>query len=356
MVKLLIIVPSLKISGVTNMVKTLLFNLDTKVEPNVVVINRGKNDQILQNKLKQYDIPIYFVNDKNKKFLSFRNILRFKKIISSVHPNVVHSHSFKADIYQLFVNKKIKKISTAHNIAIEDFSMTYGKFTGILMTVIQMYIFRKLNQVVAVSDTVKNYLKTKKVDAITIYNGTEEKKKSKTNFFDDYERPIFVSTSVVNERKNIKLILDAFSENKIQGTLLIVGDGPLLRPFKDEYGAKNIIFRGFVSNVYDILLTSDIFISASKSEGLPLGAIEAMEANLPLVLSNIPQHLELRKSEKQSIIFFDNRNVDGVIKAMLTASTDFYSRKKTNSNKIYQNYFRSSDMGAKYSQIYISND
>lgn len=38
---------------------------------------------------------------------------------------------------------------------------------------------------------------------------------------------------------------------------------------------------------------SDIYISSSKSEGLPNGVLEAMACGLPLLLSDIPQHMEI---------------------------------------------------------------
>lgn len=54
-----------------------------------------------------------------------------------------------------------------------------------------------------------------------------------------------------------------------------------------------IIFAGQVDNIQNYLSASDIYISSSKSEGLPNGVLEAMACGLPLLLSDIPQHMEI---------------------------------------------------------------
>ena len=47
--------------------------------------------------------------------------------------------------------------------------------------------------------------------------------------------------------------------------------------------------RDIVSSLLD---TSDIFVTASRFEGTPLTALEAMQKSIPLVLSDIPAHRE----------------------------------------------------------------
>ena len=55
----------------------------------------------------------------------------------------------------------------------------------------------------------------------------------------------------------------------------------------------DILFKGKVFNMNEYLHASDIYLSTSKSEGLPNGVLEAMACGLPVILSDIPQHMEV---------------------------------------------------------------
>ena len=52
---------------------------------------------------------------------------------------------------------------------------------------------------------------------------------------------------------------------------------------------------GHISNIYDWLFMSDIFVSTSFSEGLPNSVLEAISCGLPTILSDIPPHKEIKE-------------------------------------------------------------
>lgn len=79
-----------------------------------------------------------------------------------------------------------------------------------------------------------------------------------------------------------------------------VGDGTNFEALKDEFSKNtNILFRGKVSNVNEYLHASDVYLATSKSEGLPNGVLEAMACGLPVLLSDIPQHMEVLEADPQ---------------------------------------------------------
>lgn len=62
----------------------------------------------------------------------------------------------------------------------------------------------------------------------------------------------------------------------------LFGSGELLQSLKDKY-QKKIIFHGDVENVFSSLTQMDLLCITSRSEGLPLVALEAMALGIPVV-------------------------------------------------------------------------
>jgi glycosyltransferase involved in cell wall biosynthesis len=68
--------------------------------------------------------------------------------------------------------------------------------------------------------------------------------------------------------------------------LYVIGDGPLLDVLKekcDKNNINNIIFVGASKEVDKYLSNADVFLLASRDEGLPMAIIEALRCKLPII-------------------------------------------------------------------------
>ena len=113
---------------------------------------------------------------------------------------------------------------------------------------------------------------------------------------------IYVYSGGFIDRKNQREAITAFMAMKkdADAVLLLLGDGTNFEALKDEFSKNtNILFRGKVSNVNEYLHASDVYLATSKSEGLPNGVLEAMACGLPVLLSDIPQHMEVLEADPQ---------------------------------------------------------
>ncbi len=133
--------------------------------------------------------------------------------------------------------------------------------------------------------------------------------------------------------------------------LTIVGGGPLLNDL------KKYIYKNDISNVkllgelndFSDYSNFDIFCLISKSEGLPISAIEAMSFSLPLVLSNVGGCLELINNNG----FVVSNDIDSIQDAIRKCSLE-YSKFSLNSLIHFNNNFNINKLSQRYLDYYIN--
>jgi glycosyltransferase involved in cell wall biosynthesis len=101
-------------------------------------------------------------------------------------------------------------------------------------------------------------------------------------------------------RKNPATVLRAFNRlHDPHSTLVYVGDGDLRQHLLDEARRVGVEERVTVTgvvqrdDVYRCIAQGDVWVSASRGEGLPIAVLEAMACGLPVILSDIPPHSEI---------------------------------------------------------------
>jgi glycosyltransferase involved in cell wall biosynthesis len=109
-----------------------------------------------------------------------------------------------------------------------------------------------------------------------------------------------VAISRLVDIKNPFCVLSAFQQSRDQTSCLTyIGDGPLrnalLTKSREADLDAQVEFTGLIprEKVFEHLLNSDIFISTSRGEGLPISVLEAMACYRPVILSDIPPHREI---------------------------------------------------------------
>jgi len=100
--------------------------------------------------------------------------------------------------------------------------------------------------------------------------------------------------------KNPFSLLAAFKDSMDRNSRLIyIGDGPLrqllVRKGREVAAKNQIEFTGLIprEKVFLYLLNTDLFVSTSRGEGLPIAVLEAMACRRPVILSDIPPHREI---------------------------------------------------------------
>lgn len=299
------LVPTLARTGVTNVVLGLVQGMtQNKVEVTVVSMAQFDVTDSVENDIRDTDANLVILEGS---FLEKRR--QINNLVDQYHPDVIHSNAMKADVFLASLNVKLPRVSTAHNIAKQDFVAFYGKFQGRVMFYTQLYVYKHFfDKVISVSKTVQQFWHNYRVDSAVVYNGQGMPLPVTKSAGAQHKYPLqLVWTGRITRRKRLEVILSWVHDSDLV-SIEVVGNGKLYQELFEKYGGySNIHFLGRVQDVTPFLVEQKVFVSASESEGLPMAAIEAMQRNLPLVLSDIPQHKELADDKRSGILFFNDK-------------------------------------------------
>ena len=96
-------------------------------------------------------------------------------------------------------------------------------------------------------------------------------------------------------------------KNKIPQTkLLLAGSGSHVKQYKKQVKKldleKNVQFLGHRNDIVNLLLISDLAVSSSRREGLPVNVMEAMGTGLPLVVTDCRGNRDLVSEGKNGYV------------------------------------------------------
>lgn len=114
-----------------------------------------------------------------------------------------------------------------------------------------------------------------------------------------------------SKNKNHKLLIESFSllvknNPNHKFTLHLIGDGSEQQSIKDRIVnlglSDHVVFYGIIDNVDEMLKKSDLAVSTSKREGLPMNIIESMASGLPIVATKCRGHNDLVVDNKNGFL------------------------------------------------------
>lgn len=201
------------------------------------------------------------------------------------------------------------------------------------------YSFNKANHVITVSETMRQDILQyyPKLNISVIYNGIDTSKYSDiseeeaTTFRDKYKLPdnFILSVGHFEHRKNYLKLIEAMACLQKMGTytyLVIIGnESGQMSAVKEKIAALNLndyvlIFSGLSD--YDVRCfykLCNLFVFPSAYEGFGIPILEAMAANCPMVLSDIPVFREITENKGVYFPYDDPQAIAETIEKTLTS-------------------------------------
>ncbi len=303
---ILFFINSCKRSGPTQILLNIIAHIDREIfEPYLITLYKEDETSRLNEFLPIIENHLFVETSKLQILTGTDRKLR--EAVETLNPDIIHSHGAFSDyaVSRIAFNNHI---ITSHNFVYDDYPAKYGALKGNVLAKIHLCAMRNARVICCSKSLSEIYRKKLGLEFGYICNGVEtdkffpapdgEKIAIRTELNIPADAFVFIYTGSFIPRKNVSFLLEVFSkrfkEISEKVFLLLVGGGVQLKELKEKYKKqRTILFTGPVRNVERYLWAADIYISASKSEGMPCGVLEAMATGLPVILSDIPQHREL---------------------------------------------------------------
>ncbi|MBI5765965.1 glycosyltransferase family 4 protein [Candidatus Falkowbacteria bacterium] len=298
-------------------------------------------------------------------------LLELKKIISDLHPDIVHLNSSKAGVLGAVAAKvaSVKKIIyTVHGFVFNEPMNRMQKIFYLLAEKISAHF---KNYIICVSEfdyqqaLINKICSPKKL--ITIHNGIDEikfssKEEAKKELNLPPNKIIIGCIANFYASKGLEYLIEAarIVKEKIPGVLfVIIGDGQeknnLISKIKKNDLAENFILTGKINQAERCLKAFDLYACSSVKEGFPYSLLEAMTAGLPIVATKVGGIPEMIKNNYSGILV-EPANPDELAKAIINLCQNKSLAMHLASQALaeYHQYFNFDTMIAKTKKVYVT--
>jgi glycosyltransferase involved in cell wall biosynthesis len=277
-------------------------------EVEVAASNVGFTERIEKEGFKVNTIPF------SRNPLSFSNVKSFFMLYHLIKKEkyiMIHTHTPVAS----FVGRIAAKLAgvphivyTAHGFHFHEHgsklkNFVYyrlekfaGRFTDVLIT-INKDDFEIVKAKSIVPKGKVFYIKgvgvdTKKLNPKNV--SESDKKEIKEKFSLSAETHVIVSVGRLEREKHFEHLIEALrivKEKEVRFKFFIAGNGPLssslLKVAKSFGLEEELVLLGHIDEISNLLSLSDVYVTASLREGLPVSVMEAMAMEKPVVAYNI---------------------------------------------------------------------
>jgi glycosyltransferase involved in cell wall biosynthesis len=256
---------------------------------------------------------------------------QLEKIIQETKPDIIHTHTFKAGYVIRMKQQVIPVIHTFHGHLLDD-----PEFSGLkskLIVALERKFAKKSAKLVTVGRRVADELLEQQIGTrnqfvnippgVVAVNVTPKVQALKNLNLEDNGLPIVGWIARVTGVKNPMRALEV-ADALPDTHFVMVGGGDLLEQVKAKAPA-NVSVIGW-AEAADLFGASDIILSTSENEGMPVALIEAQLAGRPVVATDVGSVSEVILNHETGIV--TNKNAGSIASAVESLLLDKTTREE----------------------------
>jgi glycosyltransferase involved in cell wall biosynthesis len=304
-VKIMQVIARMNVGGPAVLVADLVRNLDIqRFSPVLVTGYCDENESDYLDEVAQ-DVFAIRVPGLGRSVSPLKDLMAFFLLVKEIRkfrPDVIHTHTAKAGVLGriagLIARPQAKRIHTFHGHLLHGY---FGPCKTRLVVLLEKVLGLITYKFITIGNTVKNDLVSAGIGRdsrfVVIFPGLQEldrypKSDARSTLGLDSSKKYLVFVGRLTSIKRPERLIDLarFIKNKHpESWLLIAGAGELLDDLSTvaQKEVLPITFLGWRKDIGAILSASDIAVLCSDNEGIPLTLIQASQAGLPIVSTDI---------------------------------------------------------------------
>jgi len=240
-------------------------------------------------------------------------VARLRSLMESYHPDVVHMHGYKADLYGYAAVDRLQtaKVSTCHG-------WVHNTLPLRAYAMMDRWALRRLDLVVAVSTEIAERLrraglppdKTRVIDnGIEVADLQTDIPTLRRDLGLDSKCILVGAIGRLSPEKGFDVLLAAARivvQQHPEVKFVVVGDGPERKKLEEltrEYGLQGKLFwAGRRDDMPGVYASLDIEVQPSLNEGLPMTILEGLAAGKPIVATRVGAVETVISNEKTGLL------------------------------------------------------
>jgi len=302
---------------------------------------------------KHYNLPFERSPFKKNNLEAYRSL---KKIIDENNYKIVHCHTPVGGVLARLAAKKARKIGTKVIYTAHGFHFFKGAplLNWLIYYPIEKWLSIYTDCLITINEEdYKRAKKNFKSKDIQLVHGVgvnkekfdfemsqEEKQKLRKSLGLKDDDFVIIQVGELNKNKNQIMSIEAMKELIKENEnihLLLVGNGSLESFYREkieEYNLmKNIHLLGFRTDIAKLLKISDVLLSLSYREGLPVNVMEALVSKVPVIATKCRGNIDLIVDGKNGIIV-ENNNICQLKNGIMNIKNNKNNYQKYDTHKI----------------------